>query len=100
MVINIRTVPRKTHLLLNPTDTHLLPGDLDQQIQVHTDGISILGTAIGSNEFLAEFLDTKLRGTTALLNKLNKIPSLQSKYQILKLSIHTKLLHLLRSLLV
>ena len=38
--INISTVPRKSHLLINEADLHLLPADLDPQIQVHTDGIA------------------------------------------------------------
>ena len=96
--INIRTVPRKSHILTSPEDRHLLPDDLDPQIQIHTDGISILGTAIGADDFVAEFLNAKLQQTEALLIKVNRIPSLQSRYQILKLSINLRLRHLLRSL--
>ena len=96
--INIRTVPRKSHILTSPEDRHLLPDDLDPQIQIHTDGISILGTAIGADDFVAEFLNAKLQQTEALLIKVNRIPSLQSRYQILKLSINSRLRHLLRSL--
>ena len=66
--------------------------------KIHTDGISILGTAIGSDDFVAEFLNAKLQKTEALLIKVNHIPSLQSRYQILKLSINSRLRHLLRSL--
>ena len=89
--INIRTVPRKSHILTSPEDRHLLPDDLDPQIQIHTDGISILGTAIGSDDFVTEFLNAKLQQTEALLIKVNRIPSLQSRYQILKLSINSRL---------
>ena len=96
--INIRAVPRKSHILTSPEDRHLLPDDLDPQIQIHTDGISILGTAIGSDDFVAEFLNAKLQQTEALLIKVNRIPSLQSRYQILKLSINSRLRHLLRFL--
>ena len=47
--INIRTVPKKSHILINQIDAHRLPNDIDSQVQVHTDGISLLGTAIGSD---------------------------------------------------
>ena len=51
--INILTVPRKSHLLVNEADLHTLPNDLNPEIQVHTDGIALLGTAIGNDEFLS-----------------------------------------------
>ena len=97
-VINIRTVPRKSHILLNETDRLRLPDNLNPEIQIHTDGISLLATAIGSDDFIEEFLDQKLQNIATLLRKMDKIQSLQSKYQMLKLSINSKLRHLLRSL--
>ena len=96
--INISTVPNKTHLLINASDRCNLPSDLHSEIQVHTDGIRLLGTAIGDDEFLHTFLDQKLRKVQVLLSKVSKLQSLNSKYQILKLSINSKLRHLLRSL--
>ena len=75
-----------------------LPGDLDPQLQIHTDGIPILGTAIGDQQFIAEFLRDKLDKSDLLLRKLDKFSSNRSKYQVLKLSVSTKARHLLRSL--
>ena len=92
-------VPRKTHLLMNEDHRHTLPPDLDPQIQLHTDGISLLGTAIGDDDFLATFLQDKIQNITALLSKGSKLQSLLAKYQILKLSVNAKLRHLVRSLL-
>jgi len=97
--VNITTVPRKSHLLINEMDRHNLPQDLDSQIQVHTDGIALLGTAIGDDQFLTTFLQEKIDKIRALLAKVAKIQSLHTKYQILKLSVNAKLRHLLRSLL-
>ena len=53
VAINILTVPRKTLLLINNSHLHTLPGNLNPEIQVHTDGIALLGTAIGNDEFLS-----------------------------------------------
>ena len=86
-------------MLINISDRCNLPSDLHSEIQVHTDGITLLGTAIGDDEFLQTFLDQKLHKVQALLSKVSKLQSLNSKYQILKLSINSKLRHLLRSLL-
>ena len=97
--VNILTVPRKTHLLINDSHLHTLPANLNPEIQIHTDGIALLGTAIGNDEFLSSFLDNKLEGIKALLSKVSKLQSLHSKLQILKLSVNAKLRHLLRSLM-
>ena len=49
----------------------MLHANIDQQIQIHTDGISIVGTAIGSDAYLANFLNEKLQQTSALLSKVS-----------------------------
>ena len=76
-----------------------LPPDLDPQIQVHTGRITLLGIAIGDDDFLVTFLQDKIQNITALLSKVSKLQSLHAKYQILKLSVNAKLRHLVRSLL-
>ena len=77
---------------------HLLPLRLHPQIKAHTDGIPLPGTAIGSADYISAFLQNKLQQASFLLKKVDKIQSLQSRYQIVKLSISTKLRHLLWSL--
>ena len=74
-VINIRTVPRKSHILLNETDRLRLPDNLNPEIQILTDGIPLLGTAIGSDDFIEEFLDQKLQNIATHLRKMDKIQS-------------------------
>ena len=64
--INISTVPNKTHMLINISDRCNLPSDLHSEIQVHTDGITLLGTAIGDDKFLQTFLDQKLHKVQVL----------------------------------
>ena len=66
---------------------------------MHTDGIALLGTVIGNDEFLSSFLQKKIACIHTLLGKVAKLQSLHSKFQILRLSINAKLRHLLRSLL-
>ena len=96
--INISTVPRKSHLLINEADLHILPADLDPQIQVDTDVIALLGAAIGDGQFLTSFLQDKIGNIRALLAKVAKLHirallakvaklhSLHTKYEILMLS--------------
>ena len=50
--LGIRTVPRKSHVLVNPQDQHLLPNDLNPEVNIHNDGIWLLGTVIGSDDYL------------------------------------------------
>ena len=65
--INIRTVPRNLHVLVNPRDLHLLSTDFSQQVQIHEEGIALLGTAIGSDNYLTTFLNNKLQQIAMLL---------------------------------
>ena len=88
----------KSHALINERDREALPPDLDPQLNVHFDGITLLGTVIGSDSYVQAFLEGKLTSLTETLRKMDKIKSSQSKYQMLKLSINSKLRHLLRSL--
>ena len=53
--VNIRTVSRKTHILVAHHDLQHLLVDLDSQIQIHTDGIPLLGTAIGDDNYICEY---------------------------------------------
>ena len=76
-----------------------LPNNLDPQVQVHTD-IPILGTALGDQNFIGDFLREKLNIADQLLSKLDKINSNRAKYQVLKLSVLTKSRHLLCLLLI
>ena len=66
-IINIRTVLRKTNILISQHDLQHFPPELDAQIQVHTDGIPLLGTAIGDGNFIRTFLDDKLLKTSNTL---------------------------------
>ena len=97
--INISTLPSKTHMLIDHADRCNLPSDLHSEIRFHCGGIRLLGTAIGDDEFLQTFLNQKLQDINILLSKVSKLQSLNTKYQILKLSINSKLRHLLCSLL-
>ena len=58
--INFNTVSRKSHILIKEQDRADLPADIDAEINVHTDGIKLLGTAIGSDLFVNAFLQDKL----------------------------------------
>ena len=58
--INIRTVPRKSHILVQEHEMSLIPADLHRDINIHSDGITLLGTAIGSNEYINSLLQGKL----------------------------------------
>ena len=82
------------------TCIYLLSTDFSQLVQIHEDGIALLGSAIGSDDYLTAFLEDKLQQITMLLGKVGQIQSLQSKFQILKLSVNARLRHLLRTLLV
>ena len=61
-----------------------LPNNLDPQVQVHTDGIPILGTALGDQTFGGDFLREKLNKADQLLSKLDKFNSNRAKYQYLQ----------------
>ena len=61
--INIQTVPRKSHILLHDQSISLLASNVDPQIQVHNDGIKLLGSAIASDDFLHPFLQAKITQT-------------------------------------
>ena len=96
--LGIRTVPRKSHVLVNPQDQHLLPNDLNPEVNIHNDGISLLGTAIGSDDYLQNFFQTKLQKIDRLLAKVTRINSTHCKYHMVRFSVNAKLRHLLRSL--
>jgi hypothetical protein len=69
--------------------------NIDAQVQIHTDSIPILGTALGEEDFIGNFLREKLQRPDQLLRKLDKFRSNRAKYQVLKLSVSTKARHLL-----
>ena len=98
MQISTTSVPRKTHLLTSRENTHLIPADLHHEIQVHDDGIQLLRSAIGSDEFLQTFLDKKLQEYTSFSEKLSQMKGIQAKFQILLYSLNAKARHLLRSI--
>ena len=62
------------------------------------DGIPILGTALGDETFIGEFLREKLTKSDQLLDKLDEFNSNRARYQVLKLLVSTKARHLLHSL--
>ena len=97
-MINIRTVARKSHILVNSNLLDLIPPELDSQVLVHTDSTPLLGTALGDENFIGTFLRDKLGKSEQLLREIDRLHSKRAKYQILKLSISTKSRHLLRSL--
>ena len=76
------------HLLINPQDQQLLPADLSPQMNIHTDGIFLLGTAIGLDQHVTDFLDQKLQKVDTLLEKVHRINSLEVKYHILRFLIY------------
>ena len=84
--ISIRTLPRKSHILVPAEQASQLPNNIDPQVQIHTDGIPIFGTAIGDEDFIGTFLREKLHKPDWLLCKLDKFQSNRAKYQVLKLS--------------
>jgi hypothetical protein len=43
------------------------------------EGISLLGTAMGNDQYVGDFLQQRTQKTENLLNKVNKITSLQAK---------------------
>ena len=96
--INICTVPRKSLILVSPDIRHQIPEDINPEIQIRADGIPTMGSAIGNEEFMNEFLQSKLAKTESLISKVSKITCLTSKYHILISSINNKLRHLCRSL--
>ena len=53
------------------------------RLNVHFDGIALLGTVIGSDSYVQAFLEGKLTSLTETLRKMDKIKSSQSKYQML-----------------
>ena len=59
-MINIRMVARKSHILVNSNLLDLMPPELDSQVLVHTDGITLLGTALRDENFMDTFLRDKL----------------------------------------
>ena len=59
LLINIRTVPRKSHILVQEHERSLIPADLHGDINIHTDGIALLGTAIGSDDYIDSFLQAR-----------------------------------------
>ena len=66
--INICTVLRKTSFSNHQTlDTRSL--DINPDIQIRSDGIPMLRSAIGNAEFMNEFLQSKLAKTESLLSK-------------------------------
>ena len=75
--INISTVPNKTHMLINISDRCNLPSDLHSEIQVHTDGIRLLGTSIGDDEFLQTFLEATESSGFTFEGLQTPIPKLQ-----------------------
>ena len=61
-------------------------------------GFSLLGTAIGSDDYLQNFFQTKLQKIDRLLAKVTRINSTHCKYHMVRFSVNAKLRHLLRSL--
>ena len=81
-MINIHTVARKSHILVERNLLDLIPPELDSQVLVHTDSIPLLGTALGDENFIGTFLRDKLSKSEQLLHKIDRLysnsPSLPS----------------------
>ena len=67
--INIRSVARKSHILVAAVRVTQLPDNIDPQVQMHKDSIPILGTALGDEEFIGNFLRERLQRAGQLLRK-------------------------------
>ena len=64
-------------MLINISDRCNLPSDLHSEIQVHTDGIRLLGTSIGDDEFLQTFLEATESSGFTFEGLQTPIPKLQ-----------------------
>ena len=87
----------QSQVLLAVQDQAELSPEVEAQINVHTNGMPLLGTAIGDDTGIGEFLRNKLSKIEATLKKMKQIGSLQSRYEMLKLLINSTMRHLLRS---
>ena len=78
----------QSQVLLAVQDQAELSPEVEAQINVHTNGMPLLGTAIGDDTGIGEFLRNKLSKIEATLKKMKQIGSLQSRYEMLRLSIN------------
>ena len=73
--ISIRTVARKSHVLVPEEHWLSLPADLDSPVHIHSAGIALFGTTVGNEAYIGDILQTKPDDSNSLLLKLDKLRS-------------------------